>query len=139
MTQTTATIKAAIVAKLVNGTGLTDIKKWFNSEPAPNKYTTLFGFVEWVGGEIVPEAGQKKVQDNYDVVIALKSANSDENEDAVIALCMAAEALLDSDPTFGGTTFDSWVSNRVVAKYPMQTDYELAAVKLTVTTWRYKA
>jgi hypothetical protein len=140
-TMTTATIKAAILALMDGGVGLTDIKKWFKAEPPPNKYTGLFGFVEWTGGAIVPEASQKRVQDDFRVVIAKKGTDIDANEDAVIAYAMAAEALIDAGNTLGGTTFDSWVSMREIAKYPPigPQDYELCAVQLTVTTWRYKA
>jgi hypothetical protein len=135
--QTVATIKAAIVAKLVDGAGLTTIKKWFNSEPSPVKYTELFAFVEWAGGSITPEAAQKRVDDDFFVTIVLKSADSDANEDAIITLCKAAEDLLDVDATLAGTVLDSWVSNRQVQKYPAG-DREITAVRLTVSTWRYK-
>lgn len=129
--QTVATIKAAIVAALKDKTGLTDIKTWFNAEPAPVKYTSLFAFVEWAGGGVYPEAGQKKVEDTFHVVIVLKSADSDANENSIITLCKAAEDLLDVDPTLGGSTLDSWVSSREVQKYPAG-DREIAAVRITV-------
>jgi hypothetical protein len=139
--QTTASIKAAILTVLDGGVGLTDVKTWFRSEPPPVKYTGLFGFVEWAGGQINPEAAQKRVFDNFYIVLARKSAYSEENEDKVLELVKAAEDLLDADPTLGGTTFDSWVSNREIQKYPITqpVDWEIAAVRITLTTWRFKA
>jgi hypothetical protein len=56
-TQNVETIKAAILAVLTNGVGLTKIKKWLNSEPKP---TSPFGYVEWAGGPRAPEAGGKR-------------------------------------------------------------------------------
>ena len=65
-----------------------------------------------------------------------KSADSDGNEYVVIALCKSAENALEADPDLNCTTFDSYVSNREVQKVPAG-DYEIAAVRITITTWRF--
>ena len=54
----------------------------------------------------------------------------------MIAFCKAAEIALEADPQLNTTTFDSWVSNREVQKVPAG-DYEIAAVRITLTTWRF--
>jgi hypothetical protein len=66
-----------------------------------------------------------------------KSADSNGNEDVLIALCAAAEVAIEADHTLNGTTFYCYVSNREVQKIP-QKDYEIAAVRLTVHTWRLR-
>ena len=137
MTQDVASIKAAILAKLVAAPDLASIKTWLKAEPAPARYpTSPFGIVEWAGGPRNPEAGAKKVVDNFYIVIVKKSSDSDGNEDAVIALCKAAEVALEADPQLNSTTFDSFVSNREVQKVPAG-DYEIAAVRITLATWRF--
>ena len=98
--------------------------------------TSPFGWVEWAGGPRKPEAGTKKIVDNFYVVLAKKSTDSNGNEDAVIALCKATETALEADPQLNSTTFDSYVSNREVQKVPAG-DYEIAAVRITLTTWRF--
>jgi hypothetical protein len=136
-TQDAASIKTAILALLTNGVGLTAVKKWLKAEPSPMSYpTSPFGYVEWAGGPRVPEAGGKKVVDNFYVIIIKKSTSTDDNEDALIALCKAAEVLLEADNTLSGTTFDSYISNREVQKVPQNGNNEIAAVRLTVSTWR---
>ena len=137
MTQDVTSIKAAILAKLAAATGLASVKTWLKAEPAPARYpTSPFGIVEWAGGPRVPEAGTKKVVDNFYVVIVKKSSDSDGNEDAVIALTKTAEDALEADPQLNSTTFDSYVSNREVQKVPAG-DYEIAAVRITLLTWRF--
>lgn len=136
MTQDVASIKTAILAKLAAAVDLASIKTWLKAEPSPSRYpTSPFGIVEWAGGPRVPEAGTKKIVDNFYVVIVKKSSDADGNEDAVIALCKAAEDALEADPQLSGATFDSYVSNREVQKVPAG-DYEIAAVRITLTTWR---
>ena len=137
MTQDAASIKTAILAKLAEAPELASIKTWLHAEPAPVRYpTSPFGWVEWAGGPRSPEAGTKKIVDNFYIVIVKKSADPEGNEDAVIALCKSAETALEADATLGGTTFDSYVSNREVQKVPAG-DYEIAAVRMIVTTWRF--
>ncbi len=137
MTQDVASIKAAILAKLTATAGLSSIKSWLHAEPPPIRYpTSPFGWVEWAGGPRNPEAGTKKIADNFYVVIVKKSADSEGNEDAVIDLCKSAEDALEADPELNSTTFDSFVSNREVQKIPSG-DYEIAAVRITVSTWRF--
>ena len=137
MTQDVASIKTAILAKLAAAADLASIKTWLKAEPAPARYpTSPFGIVEWAGGPRAPEAGSKRVQDNFYVVIVKKSSDSDGNEDAVIALTKAAEDALETDPQLNSTTFDSYVSNREVQKVPAG-DYEIAAVRITLATWRF--
>src|SRR5512143_3516752 len=127
MTQDVPSIKTAILAKLTAATDLSSIKTWLKAEPAPARYpTSPFGIVEWAGGPRNPEAGTKKIVDNFYIVIVKKSADPDGNEDAVIALCKSAEEALEADPDLNSTTFDSWVSNREVQKVPAG-DYEIAA------------
>ena len=136
MTQDTASIKAALLAKLSEAPALAVVKKWFHAEPAPVRYpASPFGWVEWAGGPKNPNAQTAKVVDDFHVVLVRKSADSDGNEDALIALCTAAEAAIEADHTLSGTTFDCYVSNREVQKIP-QGDYEIAAIRLTVHTWR---
>ena len=136
LTQDVPSIKTAILAKLTAAVGLASIKTWLKAEPAPARHpTSPFGIVEWAGGPRNPEAGTKRIVDNFYVVIVKKSADADGNEDAVIALCKSAEAALEADPELNSTTFDSWVSNREVQKVPAG-DYEIAAVRITLTTWR---
>ena len=136
-TQDVETIKTAILAVLTNGVGLTKIKKWLNSEPSPTSYpTSPFGYVEWAGGPRAPEAGAKKVTDNYFIVLINKSGSPDENEKVLMSFYKAAESLLEADSTLGGTTFDSWVINREIQKIP-QDNNEIAGLRITLTTWRY--
>ncbi len=137
LTQDVASIKAAILAKLAAAEELASVKTWLHAEPAPVRYpSSPFGWVEWAGGPRKPEAATKKIIDNFHVVIVKKSADSQANEDSVIALCKAAENALEADPELGGATFDSYICNREVQKVPAG-DYEIAAVRLTVTTWRF--
>jgi hypothetical protein len=125
-----------LLSKLSGASSLSSVKKWFHSEPAPVRYpASPFGWVEWAGGPKNPETQTGKVVDDFHVVLVKKSADSDGNEDALIALCAAAEAAIEADHTLNGTTFDCYVSNREVQKIP-QKDYEIAAVRLTVHTWR---
>ena len=136
LTQDVTSIKAAILTKLKAAVDLASIKTWLKAEPAPARYpTSPFGIVEWAGGPRNPEAGTKRIVDNFYVVIVKKSADADGNEDSVIALTKSAEAALEADPELNSTTFDSWVSNREVQKIPAG-DYEIAAVRITLTTWR---
>jgi hypothetical protein len=122
--------------KLSGAVALSSVKTWLHAEPAPVRYpASPFGWVEWVGGPKTPEAQTEKTVDDFYVVLVKKSADSDGNEDALIALCKAAEAAIEADRTLSGTTFDSYVSNREVQKIP-QGDYEIAAVRITVHTWR---
>ncbi len=138
MTQDTASIKAAILAKLKAAVALASVKTWLQAEPPPVRYpTSPFGFVEWAGGPETPEAGTKNVSDDFHIVLVAKSPDSDSNENAVITLAAAAEAALEADKTLGSTTFDSYVSNREVQKVPAG-DYEIAAVRITLHTWRLK-
>ena len=137
MTQYVASIKTAILAKLAAAAGLASVKTWLKAEPAPVKYpTSPFGWVEWAGGPRKPEASGLKVTDNFYIVLAKKSTDSNGNEDAVISFCKAAEIALEADPQLNNTTFDSWVSNREVQKVPAG-DCEIAAVRITLTTWRF--
>ncbi len=137
LTQDVASIKTAILAKLAAAADLVSIKTWLHAEPAPVRHpTSPFGWVEWAGGPRNPEAGTKKVVDNFYIVIVKKSTDADGNEDAVITLCKAAEDALEADSQLAATTFDSWVSNREVQKGPAG-DYEIAAVRITLSTWRY--
>ena len=137
MTQDVASIKTAILSKLAADADLSSIKTWLKAEPAPARYpTSPFGIVEWAGGPRNPEAASKKVQDNFYIVLVKKSSDSDGNEDAVIALTKAAEDALEADPQINSTTFDSYVSNREVQKVPAG-DYEIAAVRITLLTWRF--
>ena len=43
---------------------------------------------------------------------------------------------METDPQLSDTTFDSYISNREVQKVPAG-DHEIAAVRLTVHTWRF--
>lgn len=137
MTQDVTSIKTAILAKLTAAADLASIKTWLRAEPAPARYpTSPFGIVEWAGGPRTPEAATTKITDNFYIIIVKKSADSNGNEDAVISLTKAAEDALEADPQLNNTTFDSYVSNREVQKVPAG-DYEIAAVRITINTWRF--
>ena len=81
MTQDVTSIKTAILAKLAVAGDLASVKTWLHAEPAPVKYpTSPFGWVEWAGGPRKPEASGVKVMDNFYVVLAKKSTDSNGNE-----------------------------------------------------------
>jgi hypothetical protein len=139
LTQDAPSIKAAILGKLTAATDLASIKKWLKAEPIPTRYpTSPFGWVEYNGGPRKPSSGVKEVFDDFFVVLVVKSADPDNNEDTAMALAKATEAALEVDPQLNSTTFDSYVSNREKQKV-FASDYDIVAVRLTVHTWRFSA
>ena len=137
MSQCAPSIKAAILAKLVSAADLSSIKKWLKAEPIPTRYpTSPFGWVEYNGGLREPSSGTKRVNDDFFVVLVVKSADPDNNEDTAMGLAKAAEAALETDPQLSSTTFDSYVSNREKQKV-FASDYDIVAIRLTVHTWRF--
>jgi hypothetical protein len=137
MTQDAPSIKAAILAKLTAAGDLSAVKKWLKAEPVPTRYpTSPFGWVEYNGGVREPSSGSKQVNDDFFVVLVVKSADPDNNEDIAMALAKAAETTLEADPQLNSTTFDSYVSNREKQKV-FAADYDIVAVRLTVHTWRF--
>ena len=136
LTQDTASVKVALLAKLSEAPALTSVRKWFHAEPVPVRYpASPFGWVEWAGGPKSRDSQTGKVVDDFHVVLVKKSADSEGNEDTLIVLCSAAEAAIEADHTLNGTTFDCYVISREVQKIPQQ-DGEIAAVRLTVHTWK---
>ena len=116
---------------------LSAVKKWLKAEPVPTRYpTSPFGWVEYNGGPRKPSSGAKEVFDDFFVVIVVKSADPDNNEDTAMALAKSAEAALGADPQLNNTTFDSYVSNREKQKV-FASDYDIVAIRLTVHTWRF--
>jgi hypothetical protein len=139
MTMDAPSIKAAILSKLAGAVDLSAVKKWLKAEPIPTRYpTSPFGWVEYDGGAMVPSAGSKQVNDDFFVVLVVKSADPDSNEDTAMVLAKAAEAALEADPQLNSTTFDSYVSNREKQKV-FASDYDIVAIRLTVHTWRFSA
>ena len=137
MTQDAPSIKAAILSKLTAAGDLSTIKKWLKAEPIPTRYpTSPFGWVEYNGGVRKPSSGSKEVVDDFFVVLVVKSADPDNNEDTAMALQKAAEVALEADPQLNSTTFDSYVSNREKQKV-FASDYDIVAIRLTIHTWRY--
>jgi hypothetical protein len=139
MTIDAPSIKAAILSKLAAAGDLSSIKKWLKAEPIPTRYpTSPFGWVEYNGGMRKPSSGSKEVFDDFFVVLVVKSADPDNNEDTAMGLAKAAEASLEADPQLNSTTFDSYVSNREKQKV-FASDYDIVAIRLTVHTWRFSA
>jgi hypothetical protein len=137
LTKDAPSIKAAILAKLMAAPELSAIKKWLKAEPVPTRYpTSPFGWVEYNGGLRAPSSGTKQVNDDFFVVIVVKSADPDNNEDTAMALAKSAEAALEANPQLSSTTFDSYVSNREKQKV-FASDYDIVAIRLTVHTWRF--
>ena len=137
MTKDAPSIKTAILAKLTAAAELSSVKKWLKAESVPTRYpTSPFGWVEYNGGLRKPSSGSKEVVDDFFVVLVVKSADPDNNEDTAMMLAKAAEVALEADPQLNSTTFDSYVSNREKQKV-FASDYDIVTIRLTVHTWRY--
>ena len=132
----TKTLRDYLKTQLAAASGLTTVKSWSNAEPRVFPGSP-FGWVRPLGGAVEAGiVGSRKTIDNFEVVVIVKSGNTDKAEDDALGFKEAVETYLASDPTLNGQVSSAHVSAR--ESYQVNdTNASFSAWKVTVTTWRF--
>lgn len=114
------------------------IKKIFKGEPPKSRWPSFpWAWVEWAGGSMAPPVGAKaEIRDTFYIAVVDKHIDAEKAEDSIAEFANSVEAALDDFPTIGGLVAASWVTNREKQKVFIEGDYNMVAVRLTLTTRR---